>query len=226
MQIVANTLIRAKADEIFSRGAIYMHQLNMEDLAPAAICWFANEFDGKTFRLVEGGEAIPQLELADLPGGDKALVHYFRLVDEDRDGDVSRSDVEFAGRAVGRAIFYLEEESVKPLPGRGRDANLIWLDRGINENGEEMAAGYDMNRDGEIENTGGVPTLAMLKDNPAGIGVLQAPVDVGITFYSDSRRSSEVYSVTRRIVLSENKSSDFPGSVPDGGDSLEETYPL
>jgi prepilin-type N-terminal cleavage/methylation domain-containing protein len=193
MQILANFIISAKADELYSQGLIDKYLVG--DLAPAAICHYANEFDGRSFRLGETGVEVDSLELA---GGGGALIHRFPIGVAD---DPLRSDNEFKSRIVGTMVFHLDETGVDPVSG----GKMIWRDLGINENGETLDRGFDLNLDGKITAPVTTPTLAILRLNPANLGIRQAPVDITITFYSDNRRSAEIYSLTRRIVLTEMK---------------------
>jgi hypothetical protein len=120
-------------------------------------------------------------------------------------GDAARASgggFEIAGNAVGTIRFYLDETSVAPPEG----AEQIWRDLGDGTGGQ--AYGFDMNQDGEIGPPQASASMALLKNNPAALGIIQMPIDIVVTFFADETHKVEIYSQARRLVIAESR--DLP----------------
>lgn len=212
MQIAANNSVRAQIEEIMTVSRDNIGHDAAGDLAKAAVYYYGNNFKNQKLRI---GPGKTELDRVLIEGGDK-LVYHFAVPEP---GGAGRAALDMAAeaqkgerlpsaRAVGRMVVYLSELAVEHACFDGDGWNVMWKDIGKgNPDVASLDKGFDLNRDGKIDNTKldgtprGAVTWAALENPRANLDVLQLPVDVSVIFYTDASHTREVYRLLRRVVV-------------------------
>jgi hypothetical protein len=195
VQVTATGAIRSQTEEIVSVAA---DAKSMDSLAAAVIQYYATTFDRDNEKIPLGpdGAVLPRVELVD---DNSKLLYRFPIR---YPGDATRTstgEFDVNRNAVGTITFYLDETAVKAPD----DAAQVWQDLGDGSGG--LASGFDMNQDGEITPQTAAISMALLKNDPMALGILQMPVDIRVMFYNDPRHTLLAYSQARRIVITESR---------------------
>lgn len=211
MQIAANNAVRAQIEEIMTVARDNLGNDAAGDLAKAAVFYYGNNFTGQTIDIGPKGASLDRVVLEN---GNR-LVYHFSIPEP---GDAGRAVVDAGAekqgerlastRAIGRMVIYLGELAVEPTNADDAQWNVMWRDIGQgNPDVSSVARGFDLNRDGKIDNlkldgtARGAVTWADLRDPRANLDVLQLPVDINVIFFTNASHEREVYRLFRRVVV-------------------------
>ena len=212
MQIAANNAIRAQIGELMTVSRDNLANDVAGDLAKAALYYYGNNFKGEKIRIGPGGTEIDRVSIED---GNK-LVYLFGIPEP---GDAARNVVTYGGgsakgelqpseKAVGRMVLYLSELDVMPASSVEDGWNVMWKDIGTGSpDVAEMASGFDLNRDGVVDNrtrdgnVRGSVTWQDLADPKARLDIVQFPVDIEVTFFTNGKHETRAFSQSRRVIV-------------------------
>lgn len=200
-EIAARNAMRKQIEEVMSVATDYAFTVHNGEAALGTLAFYARDPYAAEEIVGPGGEPMVRTYMEDgrmislfsvpepgspsraLPGGSEEGSKSDRKAKEYRGG-------------YGRIIMYLDETDVPPAP----NTDMMWEDLGDNDNWLED--GFDMNGDGKIEHPTIPITQNTLRNSLIGVDIKRLPIDVEVHYFNNEKQSQEIYSITRRMIVS------------------------
>lgn len=226
LEITATNAMRSQIEEVMTVARDNVGRDDITNQARAVIHYYGTEFRNEKIALgplsdydygfgddvEEKDKDYINIDRVVLAGDGNKLTYYFGVPGP---GDASRisNDGELEGqvmssRGVGTMVIYLDEQSVPPAEEVDSNWAFMWKDLGVEK--ERIQKGFDMNRDGHIDNkridgtTREKITQALLNDAEdfdEEVDIVQVPIDITITYFTNETHTGQELSLTRRIIV-------------------------
>lgn len=206
LEITATNAMRSQIEEVMTVARDNVGHNDISNQARAVIYYYGTNFDDEKIAL---GPKKANIDRVDLAGDGKTLTYFFGVPEPGQAARVAGGgDAEVQAMSplgVGKMVIYLDEQSVPPADATW---SMMWKDLG--DERKKVTSGFDMNRDGHIDNRRidgderEKITADLLRDSSKfdeAVDIVQAPIDITVTYYANDSHEGEELQVTRRVIV-------------------------